>query len=269
MKKIIFVLKIFIISVLCSVGMMFLHGITTLENIEAVGLSWLADQYGAKTAAFLWGIAAYCVISGVYAVYEKYLKGSSIKRALLFGGLTGCSWWLGMIEIDQTLNNVIMGLVDGFMVTVVCILIAFFVLPKHEIVDKPDFIQGKYKINVIEILIVATIFAVYRLFFGVFLGKYYNSTFDYILIPVYSLFMGFMWIKLKDMAGNGKCLNKALKFSVIIWGMPSCIFMYFLAFMFENMFVGMTIRNIFDVVFMTLSVWLAMKFEMTQEGKVT
>jgi hypothetical protein len=37
--------------------------ISTLESIEATGLSWLANQYGAETAAFLWGIAAYCIVS--------------------------------------------------------------------------------------------------------------------------------------------------------------------------------------------------------------
>lgn len=77
-----------------------------------------------------------------------------------------------------------------------------------------------------------------------------------------------MWINLKDITGSGKFIKRALKFRLIIWGMPSSIFMYFMAFIFENMFVGITIRNISDVVFMTLSVWLAMKFEINQEWKV-
>jgi|GEM_PF-3328012 len=267
MKKIILMLKVITISVLCSVVMMLLHKVTILEDIETPQLSWLSNQYGAETAAFLWGIAAYCVISGVYIVAEKYLKGSKGNRALLFGGLTGGTWLFGMIEIDQTINNLIMGLVDGVMVVVVCILIAMLVIPKHEIVDKPDVARDNYKSGIIEVGIVATIFAIYRLCFGVFLGKYYDSTFDYIMIPIYSSFMGFMWIKLKNMAGSGTCFKKAFQYSAIIWGMPSCIFMYFLAFLFANMFVGMTIRNIFDIVFMTLSVWLAMKFNLTQKMK--
>jgi hypothetical protein len=155
--------------------MMFLHKSTILNSIEANGLSWLANQVGAETAAFLWGIAAYCVVSLVFISTEKVLKGSNTKKALLFGGLTGSTWWLGMIEIDQTLNNVIMGLVDGFMVVLVCIMTALFVLPKHEIVDETDFAKEKIKNNIVEILIVATIFAFSRLFFGLFLGKYYNS----------------------------------------------------------------------------------------------
>lgn len=253
-------LKILIISVLCSGIMMFLHKITILNRIEVTGLSWLANEFGAETAAFLWGVAAYFVVSLVYVMAEKDLKGSNIHKALMFGGLTGGTWWLGMIEIDQTLNNVIMGLVDGFMLIVVCIMITLLVLPKYEIVDKQDYVKLKIKNMIIEILIVATVFALNRLCFGIFLGKYYNSVLDYILIPIYSLFMGFMWVKLKDTVGSGAPIKKAFKYGVIIWGLPSCIFMYFLAFLFKNMFIGMTIRNIFDVVFMTLAVWLIMNF---------
>jgi hypothetical protein len=105
MKKTILLVKVLVISVLCSVIMMFLHKITILNSIEANGLSWLANQVGAETAAFLWGIAAYCVVSLVFISTEKVLKGSNTKKALLFGGLTGSTWWLGMIEIDQTLNK--------------------------------------------------------------------------------------------------------------------------------------------------------------------
>lgn len=268
MKKIIFGLKIVGISVLCSEIMMLLHQITLLEDIETIELSWLANHYGAKTAAFLWGIVAYCIVSVVFVVIEKESKSSHIRNTLLFGGLTGWTWWFGMIEIDQTFNNVIMGLVDGIMVTMVCILTAYFVCPRHELVIKSDSVKEKYKNNVIEILIVSTIFALNRLFFGLFLGKYFNSTLDYILIPLNSLFLGLMWIKLRDMVGSGTLLKKALKYGVIIWGLPSSIFMYFLAFLFKGMFIGMTIRNIFDVVFMTLAVWLAMKFRKSHETSI-
>lgn len=260
MKKIVVALKILVISIFCSVVMMFLHKITMFETIEVPGLSWLAIQFGPKTAAFLWGLSAYCIVSFVYVVAEKDWKGSNIKKALLFGGLIGGAWWIEMIELDQTLNNLVMGLVDGFMITVVCIMTAHFVLPKNTKVDNSVYEKEKRKSSIIEILIVAAIFTLNRLFFGVFLGKYYDSTYDYILIPIYSLLMGFLWVKLKSMAGNGSTRNKALKYGVIIWGMPSSIYMYFLAFLFEGMFIGMTIRNAFDVISMTLAVWLAMKY---------
>jgi hypothetical protein len=77
--------------------------------------------------------------------------------------------------------------------------------------------------------------------------------------------MGFMWVKLKGTKERGRHLTKALNYGVVTWGLPSCIFMYFLAFLFKNMFVGMTIRNISDVFFMTLAVWLTMKFRMNRK----
>jgi len=240
-----------------SVVTFILHDLTTPADFEIEGeLSLLAQNIGAKSATILWGFIAFLLISIIYLAYEKNLSGGRTKRAFLFGGLTGATWLIEMMEMEQSLTNFLMGLVDGAMVILVYMLMAFLISPKRESCKKPIKI-GKHE--VLEIIIIAFIFATYRLLFGTFLGKYFDGIGDYIIIPIYSTLMGFLWIFLKNMAGGGTHISRTVKYSVIIWGVPSSIFMYFMAFCFANMLIGMTVRNIMDIFVMFLSTWLCLK----------
>lgn len=168
-----------------------------------------------------------------------------------------------MMEMEQNITNFFMGFVDGIMLIAVCLLIAFLICPKRERLKKENQIK-EIKVGtceMLQIVVIASIFGVYRLIFGVFLGKYFDGIGDYIIIPLYSILMGIVWLFLKNMAGEGTYLTKAAKYSVIIWGVPSSIFMYFMAFCFANMFIGLTIRNIMDIFIMFLSTWICLKMD--------
>jgi len=248
---------VFIICVISSIITFILHDFTTPVNFEIEGeLSLLAQNYGAKTATIMWGFTAFLLVSIIYIAFEKNLSGSRTRRAFLFGGLTGATWLIEMMEMEQSLTNFLMGLVDGAMVVLVCLLVAFLISPKRES-SKKSIKFSKWEI--LEIIIVAFIFATYRLLFGVFLGKYFDGIGDYIIIPIYSVLMGFLWLFLKNMTGGGTHISRAAKYSVMIWGIPSSIFMYFMAFCFANMLIGMTVRNIMDILVMFLSTWLCLK----------
>jgi hypothetical protein len=130
MNKMKSVLAVGVISLTCSAAMVILHKLTLIESINITNLSWLAMKFGTDAAAFLWGAAAYLLVSVIYLGFEKYLIGSSFKRALMFGSLIGSAWWMGMIELDQTLNNLIMGLVDAFMVLLVKYILIFIMIVK-------------------------------------------------------------------------------------------------------------------------------------------
>ena len=240
-----------------SIIFFYLHDLTTPNDFEIVGeLSLLAQKYGAKTATIIWAFSAYLLISIIYISFEKNLSGSRTRRAFIFGGLIGATWLIEMMEMEQSITNFLMGLVDGAMVVLVCLLVAFLISPKRE--SKKKVIKvGKREI--LEIVIIAFMFAAYRLLFGVFLGKYFDGIGDYIIIPIYSVLMGFLWLFLKNMTGGGTHISRAAKYSVMIWGIPSSIFMYFMAFCFANMLIGMTVRNIMDILVMFLSTWLCLK----------
>lgn len=248
---------ILIICMISSIITFILHDLTTPADYEIAGeLSLLAQSYGAKAATILWGFIAFLLISIIYITYEKNLSGGRVKRVLLFGGLTGASWLIEMMEMEQSLTNFLMGLVDGAMVILVCLMMAFLVSRIRES-SKKVIKVGKRE--VLEIILTALIFATYRLLFGVFLGNYYDGIGDYIIIPIYSVLMGLLWVFLKDMAGGGTHISRAAKYSVIIWGVPSSIFMYFMAFCFADMLIGLTIRNIMDILVMVLGTWLCLK----------
>ncbi len=258
---------VLIICMITSIITFILHDLTTPADFEIAGeLSLLAQSYGAKAATILWGFIAFLLISIIYIAYEKNLSGGRARRALLFGGLTGATWLIEMMEMEQSLTNFLMGLVDGAMVILVCLIMAFLISPKRKSSKKVIKVG---KSEVLEIIIIALIFATYRLLFGVFLGNYYDGIGDYIIIPIYSMLMGLLWIFLKDMTGGGTHISRAAKYSVMIWGVPSSIFMYFMAFCFANMLIGLTIRNIMDILVMFLSTWLCLKMNNKINVKVT
>ncbi len=246
-----------LISIISSMLTFVLHDLTTPVDFEKTGeLSLLAQSIGAKATTILWGFTAFLLISVIFIVYEKNLSGSRARRAILFGGLTGATWVIEMMELDQSVATLLMGLVDGGMVVVVCLLVALLITPNRESDVKPLKVGSR---DIFEICFIALTFGLYRLLFGLFLGNYFDGIGDYIVIPIYSVLMGVLWVFLKNMAGEGTYLSRAAKYSVFIWGVPSSIFMYFIAFCFANMFIGMTVRNSMDILVMLLVTGFCLK----------
>ncbi len=101
-------------------------------------LSVVAGKLTFVGTVTLFFLVTYYIIACVFLKYESRLQGNRIKRALLFGGLVGGIWWVGMVEAVFALGTAfidefVLGFLDFLPIVLLCFLLAVILVE-----DKPE-----------------------------------------------------------------------------------------------------------------------------------
>lgn len=271
MKKIIIVLAVTAISLALHATIPVAVPIT--DDVTSV----VVDKLSFVGTVSLFFIVTYFLIATVFLKYESKLYGSKITRALMFGGLVGGIWWVGMIEATfifgtHFIEEFLTGIFDFIPIVILCLLLSIILVKeqkeengKTNLTTRKHLFASIYcKSTLLDVGIFASILVIGRaLRYYVDINSYYPEDMLKLLIwtIAFALIIALNFIYFKHAAtGNLSSISKsALLFTFVLFGIHYAMFVYFVPLIFQGMFIKLTIVLLYDLLLVLIASFVALK----------
>lgn len=210
-------------------------------------------------ALIIYGTAVYMALSYMFLLVEKEINGNSTVRGLKYGGVLALMWVAYLYEPlpnNSVIDMIYYPIIDGFVIVTLGFLLGKFVAEKEVNIQK-----GTPKISVLNIIIMASVFAVGRVieykFFHVFsqLDKRLVDTLIWIIVV--GIVIGFIFECFGQTGRDkGKIINSVI-FGVVIFGVNLFFFNFFIVVIAKVNIGDLFLRTVLDIVWVTIGAYVA------------
>ncbi|OEF97100.1 hypothetical protein [Desulfuribacillus alkaliarsenatis] len=261
-------IKKLIIVVLTTIFSLAIHAMAPITvDITEDMLSVVASKLTFIGTATLFFLVTYYIIASVFLKYESRLQGSKLNRALIFGGLVGGIWWVGMLEAVFALNSTyinefILGLLDFLPIVLLCVLVAVFLVKEERHEHRSASVNSSVMIDVGIFTLIITVGRFFRYVSNV--GGYSVDSMTPLMLwtIAFALIIGLNFAFLKSAAISVSVIKSALIFTLILFGLHYTMFVIFIPLVFKGMLFDLTMVLLYDLflVFVASTVcFMAMK----------
>lgn len=224
-------------------------------------LSWVANKLTFVGTVTLFFLVTYYVIATVFLSYQQGLPGGRLCRGLLFGVLVGGIWWVGMIESifvfgTELLGEFLIGLLDFLPIMLLCLLLAIFIVKNRD--SKGTYPEPRRVLR--DAVVFILVFLVGRSIRYFVISDYSTDT----LLPLLlwtAAFAGMISLNFSFLNIRNSSPHKTIaNFTLVVFGLHYALFVYFIPLIFKDMFWGLTMVYLFDLLLVYAAGWIAMKF---------